>query len=58
MIPIKIFWTDGDPQEQELEMSQVPRQGDLVKTRSGYLGSVASVRWLLDGEPLVQVVLN
>lgn len=59
MIEVKIFWThQGTSEEQEVQLPQIPRQGDLVKTRTGYLGSVASVRWLLDGEPIVHVVLN
>lgn len=59
MIEVRIFWTEDQvPSEQEIKLPQIPNLGDLVKTKSGYLNSVASVRWLLDGEPVVHIVLN
>lgn len=59
MIEVEIFWTENAvPSEQKIQLPQIPRQGDLLKTRSGYLGSVAMVKWLLDGDPVVHVVLT
>lgn len=59
MIQVVIFWAENRvTSEQKIRLPQIPRQGDLVKTKSGYLGSVASVRWLLDGDPIVHIVLS
>lgn len=64
---VVVFWTERNtgrvapstqPLEQVVDLDIPPRYGEMVKTRTGFLGPVQSVMWILDGEPTVHVVLT
>jgi len=59
LVRVKIYWTeDSVTKEQSENLPAVPQVGDFIRTNTGYENIVATRRWLLDGPPIVHLVLN